>query len=252
MEDLRWLGLDWEEGPDLGGAHAPYRQSERLELFQQALDRLIASGRAFPCVCSRADVARASQAPHGEEGPRYPGTCRARSFSGQRSYRLRVEPGDIGWTDLLHGARNDSVHDTVGDFVLKRADGIFAYQLAVVVDDAAMGITDVVRGDDLLSSTARQLLLYQALGLPAPRFLHVPLVLGPDGARLAKRHGSISVRTLRDQGVTAGRLIGALASTLGLCARGDTPTPSDLIRAFAVDSLPKIGSVIDPATLLAT
>jgi len=216
LDDLRWLGVDWDEGPDLGGPHAPYRQSERVASYQAALDRLVAAGRAFPCFCSRADVARAARAPHaGDDGPRYPGTCRAldaaevaaRSAGRAPSFRLRVDPGVIAWSDGLHGTRGDSVHDTCGDFVLKRADGIFAYQLAVVIDDAAMQITEVVRGDDLLDSTARQLLLYQALALRAPRFVHVPLVVGPDHARLAKRHGAISVRQLRERGVAAARIL---------------------------------------------
>jgi glutamyl-tRNA synthetase len=251
LEDLRWLGLDWDG--------ETVRQSERLALFGEAVERLLAAGHAFPCFCSRKDVERAAQAPHGpsDDGPRYPGTCRAlsgaevaeRSRTRAPSIRLRVEPGTIAWTDGLLGARADSVHDTVGDFVLRRSDGIYAYQLAVVVDDAAMGITDVVRGDDLASSTARQLLLYRALGLAAPRFLHVPLVLGPDGTRLAKRHGPISVRALRERGLTAPRLVGRLAATLGLAADGESCMPRDLIARFRVEALSRAPVVLDPAAL---
>jgi glutamyl-tRNA synthetase len=259
LEDLRWLGLDWDEGPEVGGPFAPYRQSERQERYAAAVARLIADGRAFECFCSRADVQQASQAPHGpgDEGPRYPGTCRELS-SEQRderrrtrrpSIRLRVDPEELVWTDGFHGVRADDVSRTVGDFVLRRADGIFAYQLAVVVDDAQMEVSDVLRGDDLLSSTARQLYLYRALDLAPPRFSHVPLVLGPDGARLSKRHGAVGVRVLRERGVSAGRAVALLASTLGLCAAADEVHPSELVPRFELSKLPRTPTTLDPAAL---
>jgi glutamyl-tRNA synthetase len=260
LDDLRWLGLDWDEGSDVGGPFAPYRQSERSARYDDAVAQLLAAGRAFPCFCSRADVARAAAAPHaGEDGPRYPGTCGAldpaeaarRARARPPSVRLRVEPGEVAWTDDARGPQRDSPHDTVGDFVIRRADGVAAYQLAVVVDDAAMRITDVVRGDDLLTSTARQLLLYEALGLRAPRFAHVALVLGPDGARLSKRHGAIGIAALRERGVSARRVVGLLASTLGLCAPDDAPAPRDLIAAFAWRALPSAPTVFHPAALFA-
>jgi glutamyl-tRNA synthetase len=241
LEDLRWLGLDWDDGP--------YRQSERMARYDDAIARLLSAGQAFECFCSRAEVQRASRAPHGpaDDGPRYPGTCRDldRAQADERrrtrspSVRLRVEPGVRVWTDGVHGERSDDVAAAVGDFVLRRADGIPAYQLAVVVDDAAMHISDVVRGDDLLSSTARQLLLYDALGLAAPRFAHVPLVLGPDGARLSKRHGDIGVRVLRDRGTSAGHALSRLATTLGLCTPDERPTARELIARFSLGALPK-------------
>jgi glutamyl-tRNA synthetase len=249
LEDLAWLGLTWDEGPDRGGPFAPYRQSERRARYQAALDRLLDERRAFFCFCSRAEVQRASQAPHGpaDDGPRYPGTCRAlsrsevaaRTATRAPSVRLRVEPETLAWTDGVCGAQADSVHETVGDFVLRRAVGIFAYQLAVVVDDAEMEISDVVRGDDLLGSTARQLLLYRALGLSPPRFFHVPLVLGPNGTRLGKRHGAIGVRALRERGLSPERVIGILAATLGLVAPGVEIPPRALVPSFALARLPR-------------
>lgn len=207
LEDLRALGVDWDEGPDVGGPDAPYRQSERTAIYEAKLQELVALGLAFPCYCSRAEVARASQAPHGpnDDGPRYPGTCRAldtaqqseRARTRQPSWRFRVPAGDaaiVNFVDHLAGAQQQDVAATIGDFVLRRSDGIFAYQLAVVVDDIAMAITEVVRGEDLLSSVGRQVLLFRAWGAAVPRFCHLPLVLGPDGARLSKRHGSIAAR----------------------------------------------------------
>jgi glutamyl-tRNA synthetase len=254
LEDLRWLGLDWDEGPDRSGPHAPYRQSERTARYQAALERLREAGRAFPCFCSRADVERASQAPHGpsDEGPRYPGTCRGRPAASPvgpaptrpPSFRLRVDEAPVRWVDGIHGGREEQVDTTVGDFVLRRSGGIFAYQLAVVVDDAAMEITHVLRGDDLLSSTARQLVLYEALGLRPPTFAHVPLVLGPDGTRLSKRHGAIAVRALRERGEPAHAIVGRLAASLGLCPEGEALTPAALVPRFELAQLPKAPSVL--------
>src|SRR5512142_14390 len=222
LAGLRWLGLDWDEGPDVGGPFAPYRQSERAALYAGALARLRAAGAAYPCFCSRAEVAAAALAPHGpgDEGPRYPGTCRElppaeverRSRTRLPAWRFRVPAGSVSFRDGVQGDQARDVAAETGDFVVARADGIPAYQLAVVVDDAAMGVTEVVRGDDLLSSTARQLLLYGALGLPAPRFAHVPLVNGGDGSRLAKRHGAPSLADLRDRGADPRAVAGLLAA----------------------------------------
>jgi glutamyl-tRNA synthetase len=254
LEDLAWLGLDWDDGPDVGGPHAPYRQSLRLARYDAAVEQLLAAGRAFRCWCSRAEVARAAAAPHGpgDDGPRYPGTCRLRATPAPRdrrpSVRLRVEPEQVAFVDGVHGAYAEDVAAAIGDFVIRRADGIPAYQLAVVVDDAAMGISDVVRGDDLLGSTARQLLLYRALGVPAPRFAHVPLVLGPDGARLSKRHGAVAIRTLRDRGRSASQVVTLLASTLGLGANAGV-MPRDLVTSFSLDRITRAPTTLDPAAL---
>jgi glutamyl-tRNA synthetase len=249
LAELRWLGLDWDEGPDVGGALGPYRQSERGERYAAALERLRAAGLVYPCFCSRAEIAAAAQAPHGpsDEGPRYPGTCRElspaevarRSALRRPAWRFRVAPGPVGFEDGVHGARTFDVEAEVGDFVVARADGVPAYQLAVVVDDAAMAMSDVVRGDDLLASTARQLLLYRALGLAPPRFAHVPLVVGEDGARLAKRHGARSLGELRAAGAAPEAVAGLLAASAGLAPEGARLAPRALVAGFSLARLPR-------------
>jgi glutamyl-tRNA synthetase len=261
LDELRWLGLDWDEGPDVGGPHAPYVQSQRSEPYEAALRRLARTGRLFACTCSRKDIAAAASAPHaGEEGPRYPGTCRARVVSPSEpslmahgrslaALRFRVDPGEVPFDDLLQGPSRFDPSAETGDFVVRRKDGAAAYQLAVVVDDAAMEITHVVRGADLLSSTARQLLLYRALRRPAPAFLHVPLMLGDDGERLAKRHGAVSLGELRAGGVAPERVAGWLAWTCGLAAEGESVPARELVARFAVDRLPREPTVVTPAML---
>lgn len=256
LDELRWLGLDWDEGPDVGGPHAPYVQSRRGELYEAALRRLAEAGELFECACSRRDIAQAASAPHaGEEGPRYPGTCRGEHVSAgvpslmrhglsRVALRLRVEPGEVCVADLLQGRCCFDPAAETGDFVVRRKDGAAAYQLAVVVDDAAMEITHVVRGADLLSSTARQVLLYRALHLPQPGFLHVPLMLGEDGERLAKRHGAVSLGELRARGVRPERVAGWLASTCGLAAPGEEMAARELVPRFDVALLPRAATVV--------
>jgi glutamyl-tRNA synthetase len=261
LGELRWLGLDWEEGPDVGGARGPYRQSERLPQYARALDALRAAGAVYPCFCSRAEIAAAAQAPHGpsDEGPRYPGTCRAlagpeiarRSATRPPAWRFRVPPGALTFEDNVHGPRSFDVAATVGDFVVARADGVPAYQLAVVADDAAMGVTDVVRGDDLLASTARQLLLYRALGLDPPRFAHLPLVLGEDGARLAKRHGALSLGELRSAGARPEEVVGLLAALSGLAPTGAACSAAELVRGFELARLPRTPALLPGAAVAA-
>lgn len=208
IEDLCWFGFAWQEGPDCGGAFGPYTQSERLDLYRSAFATLRQAGFLYPCVCSRKDVLRALQAPHeGEDEPIYPGTCRDKTAQEPAvnaravNWRFRVPDGEaISFQDGGQGAQSFVAGKDFGDFVIWRSDDLPAYQLAVVVDDAAMGITEVVRGADLLKSTARQLLLYRALGLAAPAFYHCDLVVDDSGVRLAKRHDALSLRTLREQG----------------------------------------------------
>ncbi len=207
IEDLRWLGMNWQEGPDVGGPFAPYAQSQRLDLYRKAFEQLRNSGALFPCTCSRKDVLRASQAPHqGEEEPIYPGACRVKSPShppANANWRFRVPDGEaIDFVDGFFGKQQFIAGRDFGDFVVWRNDGVPSYQLAVVVDDDAMQITEVVRGADLLLSTARQLLLYRALGLNPPSFFHCPLLADSSGTRLSKRHDALSLRTLRSQGIT--------------------------------------------------
>jgi glutamyl-tRNA synthetase len=212
LEDLRWFGLRWQEGPDVGGPSAPYAQSERMAHYRAAFQRLRSAGLIYPCCCSRQDVLRALQAPHqGEDEPVYPGTCRpqpgrcAPEVSAERavSWRFRVSDGDqVDFVDGHFGPQPFKAGADFGDFVVWRHDDLPAYHLAVVVDDAAMGITEVVRGADLLRSTARQLLLFAALGHPVPNYYHCPLMTDERGVRLAKRHDALSLRTLRQRGST--------------------------------------------------
>ena len=208
LEDLRWLGLRWSEGPDCGGPHAPYVQSARLAEYRAAFAKLRALGAVYPCDCSRQDVLRALGAPHaGEEEPVYPGTCRGkgegRRAKGEINWRFRVPDGEvISFTDSALGPHAEMAGREFGDFLVWRKDGFPSYQLACVVDDAAMGVTEVVRGADLLTSTCRQLLLYRALGLAAPAFHHASLMTGADGRRLAKRDDATSLRGLRAAGAT--------------------------------------------------
>ena len=207
-EDLRWFGFRWTEGPDLGGPHAPYLQSEREKVYHAAFERLRTAGLIYPCTCSRQDVLRALSAPHaGEDEPVYPGTCRSRTdqpTSAPRagvSWRFRVPEGRaIQWTDLRMGPQSSVAGTAFGDFLIWRKDDLPSYQLAVAVDDAAMGISEVVRGADLITSTARQLLLFDALEAAPPAFYHCPLVTDERGVRLAKRDRATSLRVLREEG----------------------------------------------------
>ena len=223
LDDLRWLGLDWDGEPAV--------QSNRRDAYRQAFDRI--RGRLFPCSCTRADVAAAQSAPHEDyQDLRYPGTCR--DLTGEApAWRLRVEPGRVEFGDLLFGPQSIDVAETVGDFVVAKSPEQPAYQLAVVVDDVAQGVTEVVRGDDLIPSTARQLLLYRELGAAPPAHGHVPLVVGTDGHRLAKRHGDARIATFRAAGVGPERIIGILAEWSGL-GSGDA-MPGDLIDRWSWD-----------------
>jgi len=237
ISDLRWMGLDWDGETVL--------QSDRMADYAAAAERLFAAGRLYPCVCTRKEIEEAASAPHerSDDGPVYPGTCRgkfaslddARRVSGRDpALRFVVDVPAVPFDD---GFRGEQPGRVAGDFVVQKRDGGPAYQLAVVVDDAAQGITEVVRADDLLASTPRQLLLFDALGLTAPRFVHVPLVIGGDGLRLAKRHGDTSLRHLREQGTSASALVGYLAFLCGLRPRGGECLPADLLRDFAWSAL---------------
>ena len=209
LEDLRWFGFEWTEGPDVGGPFAPYNQSERMTFYRAALALLRAGGFIYPCGCSRSDIQAAIAAPHAEndEEPIYPGTCRENRKSARAgrkfSWRFRVPDGEIiSFRDENLGGQKFVAGKDFGDFVVWRGDDMPAYQLACVVDDAAMQITEVVRGADLLASTARQILLYRALGLVPPAFFHCELLCDVQGRRLAKRHDVLSLRELRRRGFT--------------------------------------------------
>ena len=238
MADLRWLGLDWDEGPDVGGPHAPYVQSERFGRYEQALSQLAQSGLAYPCTCSRKEVSQAS-APHGpsEFGAPYPGTCRSGPSKPGAPFATRFRaPDELPWfVDGLRGERREPI--ARGDFVLRRADGLFSYQLAVVVDDIDMAISEVVRGDDLSGCTGWQLALYEALGARPPAFVHLPLLLGPDGKRLAKRHASVALSWYREQGISSERVLGFLAASAGLVPRGTQLSARELVPEFKLERL---------------
>jgi glutamyl-tRNA synthetase len=222
-EDLRWLGIHWQEGPDVdldgGGPFAPYSQSQRREFYWQAWRELRDGGFIYPCKCSRKDVADAAAAPHenvdpADDEPVYSGRCRSRTHGPKYdspkgvNWRFRVPDGDaIEFRDKNLGPQSFTTGRDFGDFLVWRRDDVPAYQLAVVVDDAAMQITEVVRGADLLKSTARQILLYRALNLPIPDFYHCELVRDEAGVRLAKRHDALSIRRLREQGMSPDQLI---------------------------------------------
>ncbi len=206
LEDLRWFEFRWNEGPDVGGKFGPYNQSERMDFYRRALEKLHEGNFVYACTCSRRDIQVAASAPHAEDDePVYPGTCRSNRVSeitNQRSnLRFRVTDGEtISFGDENLGGQKFIAGKDFGDFVVWRHDDVPAYQLACVVDDAAMQITEVVRGADLLVSTARQVLLYRALGLTPPRFFHCELLCDDHGRRLAKRHDSLSLSRLREQG----------------------------------------------------
>jgi glutamyl-tRNA synthetase len=257
LADLRWLGLDWDEGPDVGGPHAPYVQTRRVADYAAALARLQSHGCVYPCVCSRHDVESGQSAPHaGEDGLRYAGACRGRfasyaeAQSGLASGRLPAwrfhvpEASAVAFVDAFCGPQCQRVDEAVGDFVIARHAAGAGYMLAVVVDDAAMRMTEVVRGDDLLPASHRQLLLYRALDLKPPAFMHVPLVVSADGRRLAKRHGDTRLSTLRRQGIPPERVVGLLAWWCGWAAWGEELTVRDLLSRYDLARLPHAPAVL--------
>ena len=246
IDDLRWLGLDWDGDVVV--------QSQRLPIYAAAAQRLVDQGLAYPCVCTRKEVEEAASAPHegahavANDGAVYPGTCRgkfasledAKAKTGRdAALRFLVDVAEVPFVDRFCGPQRGAI---CGDFVVQKRDGGPAYQLAVVVDDAAFAVTEVVRADDLLPSTPRQLLLYDALSLRAPTFAHVPLVVGADGLRLAKRHGDTSLRHLRERGASAGAVVGFLARSCGLRATASPCAASELLADFDFARVPK-GSV---------
>ena len=245
-EDLRWLGLVWDEGGSDGGPHGPYYQSECAGIYTESYRKLEGMGLVYPCFCSRAQL-HAASAPHTSDGNVvYPGTCRnltpaqiaEKSRTKAPAWRIKVPDEEITFTDLCMGEHLENLLTGCGDFYLRRADGVFAYQLAVVVDDARMGVTQVVRGSDLLSSTARQIYLYRLLGLTPPSFAHCPLLLDAQGRRLSKRDGDQSLEHLRGR-YTAPEIIGKLAYLYGLQDRPEPRTPESLLPDFDWAKVPK-------------
>jgi glutamyl-tRNA synthetase len=243
LGDLRAIGLEWDGDP--------VRQSERTALYAAALARLQDDGRVYRCFCSRREIREAASAQHGEDAELiYPGTCAALSEAesdgranrgDEFALRLRAEGTEVEVADRLHGR----VRAVVDDIVLVRRDGVFAYNLAVVVDDAEQGIGEIVRGDDLLSSTPRQALVFDLLGLERPAWAHVPLVLGPDGKRLAKRHGAVTLRDLAAEGVGPDEVRTRLAASLGLADPREAVSAKELVGRFDPASLPREPLVFD-------
>lgn len=223
LEDLRWLGLNWDEGPDVGGPFAPYNQSERRALYRAALERLHAAGRIFPCTHSRRDVLEAAGAPHNDDEPIYPRDFRPPISApspplGERisvNWRFRVpDDEEVIFIDGHFGEQRAIAGRDFGDFLVWRKDDVPSYQLSCAVDDAEMHITEVVRGGDLVKSTFRQIVLLRALGFSTPGYYHCPLMLDEHGVRLAKRHDSLSLRSLRAQGVTPSSIIKSFADEM--------------------------------------
>jgi glutamyl-tRNA synthetase len=247
-DDLRWLGLDWDEGPIV--------QTQRLPFYEGALRELQNKELIYPCTCTRKDVEQAASAPHPEhEGPAYPGMCRGRTVADARQlqlpfcWRFRLNAESPALVDGFRGPTQVDLHQIGGDFVVWKSSGTPAYQLAVAVDDAAQGVTEVIRGDDLVASTPRQLLLYRALNLVPPRFTHVPLVVGRDGRRLAKRHGDTRLSTLRKAGVQPEMLLSLLAWSCGWIRKILPTTARELIQRFQVGSIPADPFVLTPELL---
>ncbi len=243
IDDLVWLGLDWDAGPAT--------QSERIPRYGEALSRLQAQQAVYPCTCSRRDVVAAQSAPHAEDDDgRYPGTCAELSRSYPEAaaalppgrlpaWRFRAPDRPTSFHDGFHGPQAANVSRTDGDFVIARHPQGAGYTLAVVIDDFDMGVTEVMRGDDLLQATHRQLLLQEALGIAPPRYLHLPLVVGPDGRRLAKRHGDTRISVYRENGVAPERIIGMLAASCGWAEPGETLAARDLIPRYRIDTIPR-------------
>lgn len=240
LDDLRWLGLDWDEGPDVGGPCGPYDQSDRDPIYDAALELLDDSDLVFRCYCSRREIREASSAPHGRTAV-YPGTCRFLTPDEEEavridkddktpSWRFRVADVDVTFEDLVMGAQSQRLPEEVGDFPVRRADGLFAYQLAVVVDDWLMGITDVLRGEDLVHSTPRQIALFEAFGAPVPSFWHVPLMMDGEGRRMSKRDGSESLEELREKGASPDEVVGQLAASFGWVDPGAKLSADELLQ----------------------
>jgi glutamyl-tRNA synthetase len=259
LDGLRWLGLDWDEGPEAGGSYGPYFQSERLARYREVAERLVTEGHAYGCYCSteRLQTERAAAEARGEAW-QYDRKClslgqndiaRLQTAGVPRAIRVRVPPGQTTFDDLVHGPITID-HATIEDFVILRSDGQPAYQLSVVCDDIDMAITEVVRGDDHISNTPKQILLYRALEAALPRFAHVPLILGPDKKRLSKRHGATSVTEYQRQGYLPEAMVNFLA-LLGWSPGGDQELFSrdDLVRRFTLEGISGGNAVFNPEKL---
>jgi len=260
MEDLRWLGLTWDEGVDAGGKHGPYRQTDRFDLYARYADQLLSSGKAYYCFCSVEELERDREAQLATGlPPHYKGTCRAiaseearqrRNAGEEATLRLKIRDGIVRFNDLVFGALEVNCEE-IGDFILLRSDGSAQYNFACVVDDACMEITHVIRGEGHISNTYRQILLYEALGLPLPRFAHLSTILGKDGAKLSKRHGATSIDEFRRQGYLPEALVNYL-TLLGWAPQQDGQeilTPDELVKQFSLERVNRSPAVFDPDKL---
>ena len=245
LNAMKWLGLDWDEGPEVGGAAGPYFQTQRTDTYAAALEQMKQRGSVYPCFCTRADL-HAASAPHRGEKPVYPGTCRHLS-DGERAVRaqqrmpaqrLIVPDREVAFVDQVQGSYAQNLAADCGDFLVQRSDGAFAYQLAVVVDDAAQGVTSVVRGVDLLCSTPQQLYLQELLGLPHPAYAHIPLLVAERDRRLSKRDRDAALDALLARFKTPEAVIGHIAGITGLAPACDPATPEELLATFDLAALP--------------
>ncbi len=253
-DDLHWLGLDWDEGGlDDSGPNPPYSQSRSSHIYKEALEKLTDAGLTYPCFCTRADI-MATQAPHESDGRIvYSGACRPVRLGGnlteapdgrsERATRLFVPDETIQFTDRLYGPQAVNLREHCGDFILRRADGAWAYQLAVVADDARMGITEVVRGSDLLLSSAQQIYLYRLLGLTPPEFAHVPLLCNDEGQRLSKRDRSMSMEEIRKSS-TPQEVTGFLAHLAGMLPEPMPISPQGMLPLFSWSTIPKSFKIV--------
>lgn len=246
-EDLRFLGFDWDEGGSSGGPCGPYYQSERTKLYEKALAKLEGQGLLYPCFCTRAEL-HAAEAPHNSDGEfLYSGKCRSlspeqaavRARTRSPAIRLRLPDETVRFRDGHYGEMEQNLEHACGDIILRRSDGVFAYQLAVVLDDAMMGVTQVVRGRDLLSSTPLQIYLHRLLGANPPAFYHVPLLLARDGRRLSKREKDLDIGALRAYGLSAAEIVGRTAYLAGLLSHPEPAMPRDLLPLFSWEKVPK-------------
>ena len=256
LDDLRWMGLDWDEGPDVGGPYGPYRQSDRLAIYREHAERLLSEGKAYLCFCSQEELEQDRESAMAEgRSPLYPGTCRGidpaearrrRTFGEAAAIRLRIPEHPIKFHDIVRGWV-EFPNEAVGDPIILRSSGIPVYNYVVVVDDGLMKITHVIRGDDHLSNTPKQVALYEALGWPVPEFAHLSTILGSDGKRLSKRHGATSIANFRDMGVLPEALMNYLA-LLGWAPSGGTReifSPDELKKEFRLERVTPSAAVFD-------
>ena len=256
LDDLKWLGLDWDEGPDVGGPYASYRQSDRLEIYREHAERLLSEHKAYLCFCSQEELEKDREAAMAEgRSPLYPGTCRGidpaearrrRASGEQAAIRLRIPEHPIRFHDMVRGIV-EFPNEAVSDPIILRSSGIPVYNYVVVVDDALMKITHVIRGDDHLSNTPKQVALYEALGWPVPEFAHLSTILGSDGKRLSKRHGATSIANFREMGVLPEALMNYLA-LLGWAPSGGTReifSPDELTKEFRLERVTPAAAVFD-------